>query len=93
MAKMPRGEIFSPDEIACVHVMNRAVRRCFLMGEDPVTGKNYDHRKGWMQRRLELHAACFGIDLLGELGGVGWNWWGTLEACFITWLEDLRKLP
>ena len=66
MAKMPRGEIFSPDEIACVHVMNRAVRRCFLMGDDPVTGKNYDHRKIWMQRRLELQAACFGIDLLGE---------------------------
>ena len=66
MAKMPRGEIFSPDEIACVHVMNRTVRRCFLMGEDPLSGKNFDHRKGWMQRRLELHAACFGIDLLGE---------------------------
>ncbi|MCR9292460.1 MAG: hypothetical protein NXI32_07065 [bacterium] len=66
MAKMARREIFSPDEIACVHVMNRTVRRCFLMGDDPLTGKNFDHRKQWMEARLELHAANFGIDLLGE---------------------------
>ena len=65
MVHTPREEIYSPDEIACVHVMNRVVRRCFLMGDDPFTGKNYDHRKLWMEQRNELHAACFGIDLLG----------------------------
>lgn len=32
---------------AIVHVTNRAVRRCFLLGDDPVTGKNFDHRKRW----------------------------------------------
>ena len=65
MAKLAREELFSPEEIACVHVMNRAVRRCFLMGDDPVTGKNFDHRKHWLERKLEQHAAHFGIDLLG----------------------------
>ena len=57
MAKMARQEVFSPDEIACVHVMNRAVRQCFLMGDDPVSGKNFDHRKLWMETKLEIHAA------------------------------------
>jgi hypothetical protein len=66
MAKRPRGDVFSPDEIACVHVMNRAVRQCFLMGEDPISGKNFDHRKQWIDRKLEIHAAYFGIDLLGQ---------------------------
>ena len=65
MVEMARAEVFSPDEIACVHVMNRAVRRCFLLGDDPITGKNFDHRKVWMEKKLEVHAANFGIDLLG----------------------------
>jgi REP element-mobilizing transposase RayT len=65
MAKLAREELSSPDEIACVHVMNRAVRRCFLLGEDPVTGKNFDHRKLRLEKKLERHAVCFGIDLLG----------------------------
>ncbi len=32
MARMNREDVFTPDEIAIVHVMNRGVRRCFLMG-------------------------------------------------------------
>jgi hypothetical protein len=62
VAQLAREELFSPDEIACVHVMNRAVRRCFLMGNDPVSGKNFDHRKRWMQCKLKQLAAYFGID-------------------------------
>ncbi|MEI8020305.1 MAG: hypothetical protein WCH39_19040 [Schlesneria sp.] len=64
MARLARVEVFSPDEIAIVHVMNRVVRRCFLLGNDPVTGRNYDHRKIWIEEQLHRLAACFGIDLL-----------------------------
>lgn len=64
MAKLARAELFAPDEIACVHVMNRAVRRACLMGEDPLTGLNFDHRRKWMEERLKHFAALFGIDLL-----------------------------
>lgn len=64
MARLARVEIFAPDEIAIVHVMNRTVRRCFLMGNDPLTGKNYDHRKQWLEDELIRLAAHFGIDLL-----------------------------
>ncbi len=46
MARLARVEIFAPDEIAIVHVMNRTVRRCFLMGYDPVTGNNYRCKAG-----------------------------------------------
>ena len=64
MARISRADVFCSDEVAVVHVMNRTVRRCFLMGNDPLTGKNFDHRKAWMEKELERLAACFGIDLL-----------------------------
>ena len=64
MARIARAEVFSPDEIAIVHVMNRTVRRCFLLGDDPISGKNFDHRKGWMEEQLEHQAAYFAIDLI-----------------------------
>lgn len=38
--------------------------RCFLLGDDPVTGKNYDHRKQWIDDQLVVEATYFGIDLL-----------------------------
>lgn len=64
MARLRRAELFDPSEIAVVHVMNRVVRRCFLMGRDPVSGKNFDHRKRWIEREIERSAAWFGIDLI-----------------------------
>jgi len=64
MARLARVEVFAADEIAVVHVMARTVRRCFLLGEDAVTGKNYDHRKQWIDDQLVHLAGHFGIDLL-----------------------------
>ncbi len=64
MARMVREDVFAPDEIAIVHVMNRVVRRCFLLGTDPATGINYDHRKAQMEALFQRFAALFGIDLL-----------------------------
>ena len=63
MPRLARAEVFSPDIVATVHVMARVVRRCFLLGTDSVTGKNYDHRKVWIEEQLIRLAAHFGIDL------------------------------
>ncbi len=64
MARLARVEVFASDEVAVVHVMTRTVRRCFLLGDDAVTGKNYDHRKQWIDDQLVHQARHFGIDLL-----------------------------
>ena len=64
MARLSRADIFDPSEIAAVHVMARANRRCFLLGHDQVTGKNFDHRKRWIEDKIKQLAANFGIDLL-----------------------------
>ena len=63
MARLARVEIFAPDEIAIVQVMNRTVRRCLLSGIDPLTGKNFDHRKQWLENQFKRLAGLFGIDL------------------------------
>lgn len=65
MTRLARAELFAYDEIATVHVMNRVVRRCYLMGSDPVSGKNYDYRRAWIEELLVHFAGQFGIDLLG----------------------------
>ena len=64
MCRLCRWELFTPDEKAIVHVMNRTVRRCFLFGNDEVTGRNYDYRKDWIELRMEYLARYFGIDIL-----------------------------
>ena len=65
MARLSRQEVFAPDEVAIVHVSYSVVRECLLLGTDPLTGKNYDHRKRLMEHLLKRYAASFGIDLLG----------------------------
>ena len=64
MARLARAEVFDPSEVAVLHICARVVRRCYLLGVDPFTGKNHDHRKVWIEDQLKLLAANFGIDLL-----------------------------
>ena len=64
MARLPRAEVFDPNEVAIAHVFNRTVRRCFLMGDDAVSGKNFDNRRAWSDDYLRQFAAYFGIDLI-----------------------------
>lgn len=65
MSRLARAELFHPAEVAVVHCLNRCVRRCFLCGDDPLTGRNFDHRKQWLELRLAFLAGQFGIDVLG----------------------------
>ncbi len=64
MARLARVEVFDPSDVAALHICARVVRRCYLLGIDPVTGKNLDHRKIWIEDQLKLLSANFGIDLL-----------------------------
>ncbi len=64
MARLSRAEVIDPNEINVVHVIHRTVRRCFLLGYDRESGKNFDHRKDWIENLLARFAAQFGIDLL-----------------------------
>ena len=45
MARITRAEVFDPREVSVFHCLNRCVRRAFLCGSDPVSGKDYGYRK------------------------------------------------
>lgn len=64
MSKLNRGEVIDPNEVTIAHAFSKTVRRCFLFGDDAFTGKNYDHRKVWIEDMLEHFAAFFAIDLI-----------------------------
>jgi len=51
--------LFDPSEVAILHVIGRETRRCFLFGFDPVSGKNFDHRKVWIEEQLKTRGANF----------------------------------
>lgn len=65
MVRLARRETIDPNEIVVAHICNRTVRKCFLMGRDESSGKNFDHRKDWIEQYLRQFSAQFGIDLLG----------------------------
>ena len=66
MVRLARRETIDPHEVVVAHICNRTVRKCFLMvGQDASSGKNFDHRKVWIEQYLQQFAANFGVDLLG----------------------------
>ena len=64
MARLARGECIDPAQVQIVHCIHRCVRRAFLCGTDPYSGRCYEHRRAWIRQRLEFLAGIFGIDCL-----------------------------
>jgi len=64
MARQNRRDIFDPNEVGVFHAVQRTVRRAWLCGLDPVSGKSFEHRRTWIQNRLQELAGSFGIDCL-----------------------------
>lgn len=63
MPGRPRNEIVASDEIGFYHCYSRCVRQAFLCGDDSYTGKNYDHRKTWIEDRLKFLAGVMAVEL------------------------------
>lgn len=64
MPRPKRSEQFDANEISIIHAVQRCVRRVFLAGVDPVSGKDYSFRREWIRRRMEALASVFGLDIL-----------------------------
>ncbi|MBN0989832.1 transposase [Amphritea pacifica] len=58
-----RNQIISTVDTPYYHCIARCVRRAFLCGEDPLTGRSYEHRRQWAIDRLALLQQVFCIDL------------------------------
>lgn len=48
----PRSDTVLPDVRGYYHCVTRCVRRAWLCGDDPYSGQNFDHRRGWIESRL-----------------------------------------
>jgi hypothetical protein len=59
MPRIRRRFLLDPAEIGVYHCINRCVRRAYLCGQDPVSGKNFEHRRQWIQDRMQFLAMSF----------------------------------
>jgi REP element-mobilizing transposase RayT len=59
----PRSEQISVADTPYYHVISRCVRRTFLCGKDRQTGRNYEHRRGWIEERIRLLSSVFAVDI------------------------------
>ena len=59
----PRSHIVPPDLAGTYHCVQRCVRRAFRCGRDEYSGRNYEHRKAWIETRIRLVAECFAVEI------------------------------
>ncbi len=61
----PRSYYVDPHHTRYYHVTSRCVRRAWLLGRDPNTGKNYDHRRTVLLNHLKHLTRFFAVDVMG----------------------------
>jgi len=60
---LPRSKYVKDGQEGVYHCFTRCVRRAFLYGHDPLTNRDFSHRKTWIVDRLRHLAAVFAIEV------------------------------
>ena len=59
----PRSQLVSDEEPGFYHCVSRCVRRAFLCGTDSSTGKDFEHRRQWIEDRIFKLANSFAVSV------------------------------
>lgn len=73
---LPRSRYVRDGEEGVYHCFSRCVRRAFLCGLDPVTGRDFSHRKAWVVDRMKYLASIFAIEVCAY--AILWNHYHTI---------------
>jgi len=58
----PRSHLIDPDG-GTYHVCSRCVRRTFLGGQDELTGRDFSHRRQWIESRILVLSEIFSVSI------------------------------
>jgi len=59
----PRSHLVDSRAPGFYHIISRCVRRSWLCGIDADTGQSYEHRRSWIEQRLESLAEQFSVEI------------------------------
>lgn len=62
----PRYAIVSNEFVGIYHCLSRCVRRAFLCGFDPLTGKSFNHRRRYINKRIKDLAIHFCLKIISS---------------------------
>jgi len=60
---LPRSEYVQEGKVGVYHCTTRCVRRAFLAGFDSNTGRDFSHRKQWIEDRLQFLVSIFSVEV------------------------------
>ncbi|WED25641.1 transposase [Vibrio sp. DW001] len=58
-----RKQLVSIESTPYYHCVSRCVRRSFLCGVDPYTQQSYEHRRAWIESKIEALSQLYCIDI------------------------------
>ncbi|MFQ3227301.1 MAG: REP element-mobilizing transposase RayT [Porticoccaceae bacterium] len=60
---LPRKQLVAVEDTPYYHVVSRCVRRSYLCGIDAYSGKDYEHRRQWIENRIRILSSLFALEI------------------------------